>query len=80
MVLALGLEFQASGVLVVVKVREYGAVGVDDPGGGCELRGAAAGVVQTAPWTPSPSSTAPVPTKQLQTSHRSKKRGGQQKS
>ncbi len=50
MVLALGLEFQASGVLVVVKVGEYGAVGVDDPGGGCELRGAAAGVVpdQTA--------------------------------
>jgi hypothetical protein len=80
MVLALGLEFQASGVLVVVKVGEDGAVGVDDPGGGGELCSAAAGVVQAAAGTPSPSPSAPVPTKQLQTNQTSKKRGGQQKS
>jgi hypothetical protein len=68
-VLALGLEFKASGVLVVVKVGEEGAVGVDDPGGGGELCGAAAGVVQAAPGTSSPSSSAPCPPKQLQTNH-----------
>jgi hypothetical protein len=49
---------------------------VDDPGGGCELRGAAAGVVKAAAWTPAPSPSAPSPTKQLQTNHASKKRGG----
>jgi hypothetical protein len=53
---------------------------VDDPGGGGELRGAAAGVVETAPGTPPPSPSAPAPTKQLQTNHTSQKRGGQQKS
>ncbi len=77
MVLALGLQFKAGGVLVVVKVGEEGAVGVDDPGGGGELRGAAAGVVQAATWTPAPSSSAPAPTKQLQTNYTNKKRGGQ---
>jgi hypothetical protein len=53
---------------------------VDDPGGGGELCGAAAGVVEAASGSPSPSPSTPGPTKQLQTNHTSKKRGGQHKS